>query len=610
MTIECGIKIISDFVKTLPALAGVYRMLDNNDTVLYVGKAKNLKKRVGNYTHINRLSTRLQRMVSETVRMEYTQLRTEAEALLVETNQIKKLKPRYNILMRDDKSFPYIAITKDNNFPRVLKYRGAKQKQHKYFGPFASAGDVNRTLATLQKAFQLRDCTDNVFANRSRPCLQYQIKRCTAPCVDFVSKANYAKQVKLAEDFLLGKTVQIQKHFAKKMQIASDLMDFEQAAIYRDKIKALTAVQSYQNLSTQSLGNADVAVITKYEGKSCVLIFFYRAGQYYGNHASYPKHHIDDTSDKILSAFLLQFYESHPAPEHIYLNIELEEQGLIEEVISKSTDKNIQIAVPKRGKKKEIINKSVLQAESQCMKYVASLTSQKQLLGQLAELLNITKALKRVEVYDNSHISGTNAIGAMIVAGEEGFIKSAYRKFNIKSDNIVAGDDYAMMREVLTRRFEKAQQDGLYPDLVILDGGLGQLNAGLEVFKQLNINIQDVSIIAVAKGVDRNAGRERIFIPNQAEPISLPKNDALLHFIQRIRDESHRFVIGAHRTRRKNSAKQSPLDEIKGIGAKRKKALLLHFGSAKSIAGAEIVDLEAVDGISKEIAIKLYEYFH
>ena len=612
--LQNGIDVIRKFTSTLPNVPGVYRMLDKKRDVLYVGKAKDLKKRVQNYTHAARLTVRLQRMVSETTVMEFTQTATETEALLLETNLIKSMKPRYNILMRDDKSFPHIAITQEHDYPRVLKHRGKKKKGQKYFGPFAGAGDVNRSLAVLQKVFMLRDCTDNVFANRSRPCLQYQIKRCTAPCVDYVSKQEYAEQVQMAEDFLTGKSANIQKSFAKRMQQSSDDMDFEQAAVYRDRIRALTAVQAHQNLMGAGLEDADVIAINQQEGRSCILTFFYRGGQYYGNHAWYPKHSFEADVQEILSAFLPQFYESHPPPKNILLNVAPTEKKLLEEALSLQEEKAVKILVPQRGKKKEFMQQAERQAQKYCMEHVSRLSTQKQLLKKLAEILDLDAPPKRIEVYDNSHISGTNAVGAMIVVTEEGFSKQFYRKFNISSKTLTPGDDYAMMHEVLERRFTRAQKEdkdqskGLWPDLVILDGGKGQLSAGLSVFQDLSITT--VPMVAVAKGVERNAGRERIFQPGKEAPICLPQNDAVLHFIQRIRDEAHRFAIGAHRVRRKNAAEKSPLDDIPGIGAKRKKALLMHFGSAKALVDASISDIEAVDGIHHEIAKKIYEYFH
>ncbi|MBL1148156.1 MAG: excinuclease ABC subunit UvrC [Pseudomonadota bacterium] len=608
-----GIKIIKEFAAGLPLDPGVYRMLDKNGEALYVGKAKELKKRVQSYTRARQLTVRLARMVAETVRMEFTVTATEAEALLLETNLIKKLKPRYNILMRDDKSFPYIAITSDHDYPRVLKHRGAKRKNRDYFGPFAGAGDVNRTLALLQKAFMLRNCTDHDFATRSRPCLQYQIKRCTAPCVGYVSKEDYAAQVKMAENFLTGKSAEIQKDFAAKMQQESDAMNFEKAAQYRDRIRALSAVQSRQGFHAAGLQDADIIVIHQQEGRSCILSFFYRSGQYYGNHAFYPRHDVDAEDADVMTAFLLQFYESHPAPPEIYLNVKPREKNLIAQALSLQEEKKVAILVPQRGRKREMIEQAALQAEKQCRDYVSGLATQKQLLKKLAKILGLAAAPTRIEVYDNSHISGTNAVGAMIVAGEEGFQKQFYRKFNIAQGSLTPGDDYAMMREVLRRRFARVQKDdpdkskNLWPDLVILDGGKGQLSTGLAIFEELGI--ADVPIVAVAKGVERNAGREKIFLPGKAAPLSLPEGDAVLYFIQRIRDEAHRFAIGAHRTRRKNAAHKTPLDDIDGIGAKRKKALLKHFGSARAVSEAGIADIATVEGISHEMARKIYEYF-
>lgn len=608
-----GIKIIRKFAAGLPLDPGVYRMLDKTGAALYVGKAKELKKRVQSYTRTRQLTVRLARMVAETARMEFTVTATEAEALLLETNLIKKLKPRYNILMRDDKSFPYIAVTRDHDYPRVLKHRGAKQKGRDYFGPFAGAGDVNRVLTLLQKAFQLRNCTDHDFATRSRPCLQYQIRRCTAPCVGYVSKAEYAAQVKQAEDFLTGKSAEIQKEFAAKMQQESDAMNFEKAAQYRDRIRALSAVQSRQGFHAAGLKDADIIVLRRQEGRCCILTFFYRSGQYYGNHAFYPRHDADAAEAEVMTAFLLQFYDSHPAPAEIYLNVRPQEKALMEQALSLRAEKKVALVTPQRGRKRAMIEEAEIQAEKKCRDHVAGLATQKQLLKKLAEILGLKDAPLRIEVYDNSHISGTNAVGAMIVAGEEGFQKQFYRKFNIAQGSLTAGDDYAMMRAVLRRRFSRVQKDdpdkskNLWPDLVVLDGGRGQLSVGLEVFEELGI--ADVPLVAVAKGAERNAGREKIFLPEKAAPLILPEGDAVLHFIQRIRDEAHRFAIGAHRTRRKNAAHKTPLDDIAGIGAKRKKALLKHFGSARAVAEAALADLAAVEGISHDMARKIYEYF-
>ncbi|TVQ83465.1 MAG: excinuclease ABC subunit UvrC [Micavibrio sp.] len=603
-----GIKVIKKYAAALPDHAGVYRMLNTAGETLYVGKAKSLKKRVQSYTRIRQMPVRLQRMVAETAAMTHGETATEAEALLLEANLIKKLKPRYNILMRDDKSFPYIAITEDHDFPRVTKHRGAKKKGRRYFGPFAGAGDVNRTLTLLQKAFQLRNCTDHDFAGRSRPCLQYQIRRCTAPCVGYVTQKDYAAQVKTAEDFLSGKTAKIQKYFAVKMQQASDAMDFEQAAEYRDRIRALTAVQSQQHLHAAGLKDADLAALVRQEGRCCVLVSFYRGGQYYGRHAFFPRHDLDAAPQEVMTAFLMQFYESHPAPAEIYLNIRPQEKTTLEEALSLRAEKQVKIFVPQRGAKKALVDQAELQAAAQAREKAAAGATQKRLLEKLAEFLGITTIPQRIEVYDNSHISGRHAVGAMIVAGAEGFLKQHYRKFNIAGTRLAGGDDYAMMREVLRRRFARAlKEETALPDLVILDGGKGQLSAGAEIFAELDI--RNIALIAVAKGKERNAGREKIFLPGQAPPLILPENDAVLHFIQRLRDEAHRFAIGAHRTRRKNAAEKSPLDEIPGIGARRKQALLKHFGSARAVAEAGLADIAAVDGISAALAKKIYEYF-
>ncbi len=604
-SIKNGLAVIKKFKNNSSERAGVYQMQDAGGKVLYVGKAKNLKKRIANYTHIEKQPIRLQRMIAQTATMKIIETATEAEALLLETNLIKKLKPKYNILMRDDKSFPHIAITSSDDFPRLLKHRGKKQKKYKYFGPFASAGDVNRTIAILQKTFQLRDCNKNVFKSRTRPCLQYQIKRCTAPCVGFVTKDEYLKQVKMAVDFLSGKTSDIQKIFAKKMQEASNKEEFEKAAIYRDKIKTLTSVQSYRNIAGDIWGNADIHVIAMKEGKSCILSLFYRGGNYYGNYASFPKHDKAEMPTKIMEAFIVQFYANNPPPKNIYINEDIENKNLITEAWQQSWDSNFKIIFPKRGRKKESLKQAKQQVIAKLEKSITDKKLQKQLLAELAKLLNIGKKLTRIEVYDNSHISGSNAVGAMIVATEAGFLKPAYRKFNMEGHG---GDDYSMMAEMLTRRFKRAKEENNFPDLIILDGGKGQLQIGLKVLKELKID--KIPIIAVAKGIKRNAGEEKIFVPNRTKPIILAKDDSLLHFIQRLRDESHRFVIGSHRIRRKKKSYESPLDEITGIGQVRKQRLLRHFGSSRAIAEANIADLKAVKGISADIAKKIYDYFH
>jgi len=609
--LQNGTEVIRAFIKTLPKSSGVYQMLDAHNNVLYVGKAKNLPKRVANYTLPNKLPIRTQRMIALTDHMTFTTTHTEAEALLLEANLIKKLKPRYNILLRDDKSFPYIHITA-HDYPQVTKHRGARNAHGNFFGPFASAGAVNKSLALIQKAFLLRNCTDNVFKSRTRPCLQYQIKRCTAPCVRLVSAKEYNKQVKLARDFLSGKSRKIQDYFAEEMQIASDNLDFENAAMFRDRIRALSLVQSQHSVQVTSLKDADLFAIFQEGKQSCVQVFFYRGGQNFGNHAYFPRHEADTPSGNILEAFIGQFYANKPAPPEILTNIPLPHADLVQEALSLRAAKKVLLSTPKRGGKKQLLQQVLLNAKEALIQKTTSQASQRSLLNALSELLGFEHKLHRIEVYDNSHIQGSHALGAMIVATEDGFNKSAYRKFNIK-DPKITNDDFAMMREVFTRRFKNAlkedpnREKGGWPDLVLIDGGKGQLSAVVSVFEDLGIS--DIPMLAIAKGPDRNAGRERFFMPDRAE-FTLPPNDPVMYFLQRLRDESHRFVIGSHRIKRAKSLTKSPLDDIAGIGPQRKKALLHYFGSAKAVSEAGLGELEIIDGISKTFAKKIYSYFH
>lgn len=608
-----GVSVIQAFVKTLPGSPGVYRMLDRKGTVLYVGKAKHLKKRVTNYTQPEKQSVRIQRMIHQTATMEFTTTHTEAEALLLEASLIKRLKPLYNILLRDDKSFPYILITGDHDFPQVTKHRGGKNRKGEYFGPFASTVAVNHTLALLQRIFMLRNCPDTVFASRSRPCLQYQIKRCTAPCVDYVSKADYAKQVKMARDFLTGKSRKLQERFAKEMQQASDAQAYELAASYRDKIRALTSIQAQQTVHMDSVGNTDIHALHRQNGQSCVQVFFYRAGQNYGNRAYFPRHEQDAPDVDILTAFIAQFYTNRPVPKDIMVNVDLStDNGILEKALSLHAGHKVQITRPQRGARKQLMAQAVKNAAEALARKQATDTQQAALFDDLVKVFDLETAPKRVEVYDNSHISGSHALGAMIVATPDGFQKNAYRKFNMKNQN-VAGDDYGMMREMLTRRLKQAQKAdpdrelGHWPDLMLIDGGKGQLSAALEVMAELGVT--DLAVAAIAKGPERNAGRETFFLPDK-KPFTLPRDDRIMHFLQRLRDEAHRFAITSHRGKRSKSLTGSPLDDIPGIGAKRKKALLLHFGSAKEVATAGLADLEKVSGISKTVAQTIYNHFH
>jgi excinuclease ABC subunit C len=613
-SLDKGAMLIKSLASSLPDSPGVYRMLNNEGDVLYVGKAKSLKKRVMSYTNYKRLSLRIQRMVSETKDMVFVFTHTEVEALLLESNLIKKLSPRYNVLLRDDKSFPYIMLTGDHDYPLLKKHRGAQKQKGDYFGPFANGKAVNDTLILLQKVFLLRNCTDNVFASRKRPCLQYHIKRCTAPCVDLISEEGYAEQVKQAKDFLSGKSREIQEDLIEKMKTASDNLDYEQAASYRDRIKVLGSIQAHQDINTKNLKDADVIAATQKQGKTCIMVFFFRAGQNFGNKAYYPRHSKEDKIEDILGAFLAQFYENKPCPPQIYVNVVPSDRGLLEQALSSKTEGlySCKIIKPSRGAKLRLVDFTQKNAEETLSRELLIQSDHKKLLRQLAKTIGLDKLPERIEIYDNSHTSGKNMVGTLVVAGKEGFIKSAYRKFNIKK--AAAADDYEMMREVLYRRFKKAikahkrSEDSNWPDLIIIDGGKGQLNAVYEVLKELEI-ARLVKLISIAKGKDRNAGNETIYLLDQP-PIKLKNNDPVLHYLQRLRDEAHRFAIGTHRARRSKTINKSVLDEIEGIGPKRKKALLLYFGSAKEVEKAGIQDLLQVEGISLSTAEKIYYFFH
>jgi excinuclease ABC subunit C len=598
---------------TLPTKPGVYRMLNAAGDALYVGKAKNLKKRVAAYARVDRMPARLQRMVFETRQLEVVLTHTEAEALLLESNLIKQLKPRYNILLRDDKSFPYIVIPGDHPFPRVLKHRGARLRGSEYFGPFASTSAVNRTLTTLQKVFLLRSCTDSVFENRTRPCLLYQIKRCAAPCVGKIDAAAYAELVRQSRDFLNGDSKSIQRELATAMDRASANLDFEAAAKFRDRIRALTTVQAHQDINVAGLSESDVVALYRAGGQSCIQVFFFRGGQNFGNRAYFPQHGAEDGDGAILEAFVGQFYAAYPPPREVLVSDRLPNQTLVVDALTLRACRKVDIVAPQRGDRKKLIEHAKLNAREALARRLAESSAQRQLLEGVAEVLKLPAAPERIEVYDNSHISGAHAVGAMIVAGPTGFMKNAYRKFNIKSADLAPGDDYGAMREVLRRRFARAQTEdpardkGQWPDLVMLDGGEGQLSAGLEVFAELGID--DVPLVAISKGPDRNAGREHFHVPGQAS-FMLPPQHAVLYFLQRLRDEAHRFAISAHRAKRSRAIGQSPLNDIAGIGAARKKALLRHFGSTQAIAAAGIADLQATEGISAAMARKIYGHFH
>jgi excinuclease ABC subunit C len=623
--IERGVAVIRNQVKTLPNAPGVYRMLDENGDVLYVGKARSLKKRVVNYTHAAKLEHRIFRMVSETASMEIVRTHTEVEALLLESNMIKRLKPRFNVLLRDDKSFPHILLTGDHPYPQITKHRGARKRKGQYFGPFASAGSVNRTITALQRGFLLRNCTDSMFSNRQRPCLQYQIKRCSAPCVGYVTQAEYAGQVEDATRFLTGQSNQIQREFAARMQEAAEALEFETAAIYRNRIRALTAVQANQDINVEGLEEADVIAMYGEGGQTCIQVFFFRAGSNFGNRAYFPAHDKQTEPEDVLAAFIGQFYDDKVPPRLVLISQDIPEQDLIAEALSTRADRRVELSRPQRGGRRKLMDHALTNAREALGRRMAESASQRKLLEGVAAAFGLDTTPERIEVYDNSHIQGSNAVGAMIVAGPDGLMKNAYRKFNIRNvtgresarqeglADVEAGDDYAMMRQVLTRRFGRALKEdpdrttGAWPDLILVDGGQGQLTVAKEVFDELGID--DVVVVGVAKGPDRDAGRERFFIPGR-EPFLLERRDPVLYFLQRLRDEAHRFAIETHRAKRTKQISANPLDEIAGIGAKRKKALMHHFGSARSVSRAGLGDLEAVEGISKAVARKVYDHFH
>ena len=615
-----GADIIQKVLRNLPSTPGVYRMIDQGGAILYVGKAKNLKKRVNSYITTAGQSSRIMRMVSLTRSMEFVSTHTEVEALLLEANLIKKLKPRYNIILRDDKSFPYILITGDHEWPQITKHRGARSRKGEYYGPFASAGAVNETLATFQRLFPLRSCSDSEFQNRTRPCLQYQIKRCAGPCVDLISREDYLTVVDEARSFLSGRSHSLQKKLADRMRTASDDLDFEQAAVLRDRLKAMAHIQSKQTINLPKVDEVDVIAAHQEGGQTCVQVFFIRSGQNFGNRAHYPTHTKDDEPADILSAFIGQFYDGRPAPRRIWTSHDLADAELIGDALSIAAERVVKIETPKRGLNRQLVNHAVLNAKGALARRMAENATQRKHLEGIAAVFDLSAPPKRIEIYDNSHISGAHSTGAMVVAGPEGFEKKSYRKFNIKDKELTPGDDYGMMQEVLTRRFNRLQKEDpekvgpdssgsreQWPDLILIDGGQGQLNVVQEVFDKLGI--EDVALVGIAKGPDRNAGRERFFMTGKA-PFSLPEKDPTLYFLQRLRDEVHNFAITTHRAKRSRAIGQSPLDEIPGIGGKRKKALLNRFGSAKGVEQAALSDLQAVEGISKRTATIIYNFFH
>jgi excinuclease ABC subunit C len=611
--LEAGVAAIRNVLKTLPARPGVYRMQDARGDVLYVGKAKGLRSRVTNYTQVMRLPKRLQRMVSQTRSLTIVTTRTEAEALLLEAQLIKRFRPPYNVLLRDDKSFPFILLREDHAFPRVQKHRGARRiRQGHYYGPFASAGSVTRTLNALQKLFLLRSCSDSFFANRSRPCLLYQIKRCSAPCVGRIDEATYAELVEDAKAFLAGKSTGVQARLGKAMAEAADAQDFELAAVYRDRLRALTYIQGSQTVHAEGLGDGDIFALACKGGAMCIQAFFIRGGQNWGHRAFFPAHTADVPEAEVLSSFLVQFYEDMPPPKRILVDRDLPDRELLEEALGERAGRKIAIDQPRRGPRAKLIEQARRNAEEALDRRMAETSSQAKVLRELADTFELPDVPKRIEVYDNSHIMGTSATGAMIVAGPEGFRKANYRKFNIKS-GVTPGDDFGMMREVLERRFARLEKEdpdrssAEWPDLLIIDGGKGQLSAVCEILE--NAGVHDIPVVAVSKGPDRNAGRETFHMPGGRE-LTLPPNSALLFYLQRLRDEAHRFAIGTHRAKRSKSLTTSTLDEVPGIGPNRKRALLMHFGTARAVKGAALDDLERAPGISKAMARQLYDYFH
>ncbi len=662
--VAAGVAVLRAALRNVPASPGVYRMLDRKGDAMYVGKARNLKSRVQNYTHAAGLSNRLRRMVAETAALEIVVAATEAEALLLECNLIKRLMPRYNVLLRDDKSFPFIHLSAGHDFPQLTKFRGARDKPGAYFGPFASAGAVNRTLVALQKAFLLRSCSDSVFANRTRPCLLFQIKRCSAPCVGRIDREQYAGLIEQGQQFLSGRSDDIQQRLAVEMETAAEALDFEAAALIRDRIRALSLVQGHQDIHVPGIVDADVIAAHQAGGQTCVQVFFFRGGHNWGNRAYFPSHDRQLAVDDVLTSFVGQFYDARPKPPLVLLSHRLVEQDLVAEALSLHGGR-VTLAVPQRGDKKRLVDRIAAAAREALGRRLAESSSQRRLLDGVAAAFGLEGPLTRIEVYDNSHIQGSHAVGAMIVAGPEVLMMNAYRKFTIRGlpiDNEpvatteappptlprkqgreltevapiplprlrgregpapqawegggssgAGGDDYAMMREVLRRRFgrvlkeEPERERGMWPALVLIDGGQGQLTIAQEVLAELGID--DVAIAAIAKGPDRNAGRERFFLPGRV-PFSLEPRDPVLYFLQRLRDEAHRFAIGAHRTKRAIAMGRSPLDEIPGIGARRKQALLHHFGSARAVARAGLAEIERVTGINRGIAKKVYDHFH
>jgi excinuclease ABC subunit C len=665
-SLASGRAAITRAVKHAPAGPGVYRMIDAKGAVLYVGKAKSIRKRVASYTRPVAYDARIARMISATVSMEFVSTATETEALLLEANLIKRLRPRFNVLLRDDKSFPYILITSDHWAPQILKHRGARTRPGRYYGPFANAGAVNRTINALQRAFLLRSCSDSFFESRSRPCLLHQIKRCSGPCTQEIDFAGYQELVREANAFLDGKSRTVQKELAVEMDQASHTLDFERAAIYRDRLAALSAITSTQGINPRTIEEADVFAVHQDGGYSCVEVFFFRTGQNWGNRAYFPRADRALGPGEVLGAFLAQFYDDKPPPRLVIASHDFDERALLAEALSARSERKVEVAVPQRGERKELVMHALANAREALGRKLAETASQQRLFAALAEAFGLSKPPRRIEVYDNSHIAGTNAVGGMIVAGPEGFRKNQYRKFNIKSAELTPGDDYGMMREVLQRRFKRLIEeaprtpsspsplwggsiaeggrgggssdsastptpnpspqgggeqavasgassenddaiDSPWPDLVLIDGGQGQLRVAQETLAEMGVT--DVPLVSIAKGRDREAGRETFFMPGR-NPFKLPPRDPVLYFVERLRDEAHRFAIGSHRTRRKKDIREAGLQEIEGIGPTRKRALLRHFGTVKAIERASLADLSRVPGVSAETARKVYEFFH
>jgi excinuclease ABC subunit C len=619
-SVATGVDVIRSFLRTLPASPGVYRMIDAEGEVIYVGKARSLKARVTNYTRPEGNPVRIARMIAATASMEFVRTETESEALLLEANLIKRLRPRFNVLLRDDKSFPYILIATDHEAPELVKHRGTRRRQGHYFGPFASATAVGRTIAALQKAFLLRNCTASFYASRTRPCLQFQIKRCSAPCTGEISREDYARLVEDAREFLSGRTKVVQDHLATDMNKAAEELDFERAALLRDRLSALALIQSQGDSNARSVEEADVFAIHHEGGQFCVQVFFFRAWQNWGNHAFRPRADQSLSDAEVLEAFLTQFYEGRTPPKLVLLSHDLSEGELVEEALTSRAGYRVRIETPRRGDKRDLVRHALDNAREALGRQLAEGQSQRALLEGVAETFGLEETPRRIEVYDNSHISGTNAVGAMIVAGPEGLSKKHYRTFNIKNTELAPGDDFGMMREVLTRRFSRLAAESAadaedeatgmpdWPDLVLIDGGAGQLNAVLEVIAGLQLP-REVTFVGIAKGEERDAGREKFFMPGR-EAFMLPHRDPVLYYVQRLRDEAHRFAIGTHRARRKKDIAKNPLDEIGGIGPTRKRALLNHFGSAKAVSRASLADLAGVPGVSRQIAQLVYDHFN